>query len=117
MAHRIREAMRDGGLVAPMGGEGKVVEADETYYGPVEEHRPPSSAAAAPHQERPYRPGRKRAIVSLVERGGNVAPSTSPSRTRRRSAGSSPTTSPAKPAAHGRKQALRNPAPSRSTRR
>lgn len=27
MAHRIREAMRDGGL-APLGGEGKVVEAD-----------------------------------------------------------------------------------------
>src|ERR1700730_4183289 len=35
MHHRIREAMRDGGLapVAPMGGEGKIVEADETYYG------------------------------------------------------------------------------------
>src|SRR2546423_1750877 len=32
MAHRIREAMRQGGL-APMGGEGKIVEADETYYG------------------------------------------------------------------------------------
>jgi len=34
MTHRIREAMRTGGL-APMGGGGKVVEADETYYGPV----------------------------------------------------------------------------------
>jgi transposase-like protein len=32
MAHRIREAMRAGGL-APLGGQGKVVEADETYIG------------------------------------------------------------------------------------
>jgi len=35
MSHRIREAMRDGSL-APMGGGGKVVEADETYWGQVE---------------------------------------------------------------------------------
>src|SRR5918995_207338 len=33
MAHRLREAMRDGGLVAPMGGGGGIVEADETYFG------------------------------------------------------------------------------------
>lgn len=32
MAHRIREAMRAGGL-PPMGGSGKVVEADETFIG------------------------------------------------------------------------------------
>jgi transposase-like protein len=32
MSHRIREAMRSGGL-APMGGEGGVVEVDETYVG------------------------------------------------------------------------------------
>jgi len=32
MAHRIREAMRDGDLL-PMGGEGQTVEADETYIG------------------------------------------------------------------------------------
>ena len=32
MAHRIREAMRDGQL-APMGGGGGTVEADETYIG------------------------------------------------------------------------------------
>jgi transposase-like protein len=31
MMHRIREAMRDGGS-APLGGEGAIVEADETYY-------------------------------------------------------------------------------------
>jgi transposase-like protein len=34
LCHRIREAMRDGGF-APMGGAGGIVEADETYYGPV----------------------------------------------------------------------------------
>ncbi len=38
LCHRIREAMRDGGLT-PMGGGGKIVEADETYFGPVEEAR------------------------------------------------------------------------------
>jgi transposase-like protein len=35
MGHRIREAMRDGDL-APTGGAGGIVEADETYFGPVE---------------------------------------------------------------------------------
>src|SRR3984885_10362520 len=35
MCHRIREAMRAGGL-GPLGGGGKVVEADETYYGPID---------------------------------------------------------------------------------
>jgi len=32
MAHRIREAMREGQL-APMGGRGGIVEADETFIG------------------------------------------------------------------------------------
>lgn len=32
LAHRIREAMRDG-VLAPFGGEGGEVQADETYYG------------------------------------------------------------------------------------
>ena len=32
MAHRIRESMRSGGL-APLGGGGNIVEADETYFG------------------------------------------------------------------------------------
>src|SRR3954453_23169735 len=40
MAHRLREAMRDGGLLPPLGGEGEIVEADETYYGPVDERQP-----------------------------------------------------------------------------
>src|SRR5580704_5500799 len=36
LAHRIREAMRTGGLLPPMGGAGKTVEADETYIGRLE---------------------------------------------------------------------------------
>jgi hypothetical protein len=33
MSHRIREAMREGKLPGGLGGEGKFVEADETYVG------------------------------------------------------------------------------------
>ena len=33
MMHRLREAMKPSGKPGPMGGEGKVVEADETYLG------------------------------------------------------------------------------------
>src|SRR3954470_20311261 len=72
MAHRIRESMRDGGL-EPMGGEGKIVEADETYFGKPEVARVSPRRVA---DGRPYIKGNKvrnsRAIVSLVERGGNV---------------------------------------------
>ena len=73
MTHRIREAMRDGGL-APLGGEGKVVEADETYFGPVAKDKVRKVTTSG----RPFTkagrtgPSNKRAIVSLVERGGNV---------------------------------------------
>jgi transposase-like protein len=34
MCHRIRESMREEGL-EPLGGEGQIVEADETYFGKV----------------------------------------------------------------------------------
>jgi transposase-like protein len=67
--HRVMEAMRQGGLDLPhMGGAGQVVEADETYFGKMEE----------PHKKglsgRPYKGAlaNKRAIVSLMERGGKV---------------------------------------------
>lgn len=72
MAHRIREAMRNGGLLPPMGGEGKIIEADETYYGKTEKPR------VSPHRKgRPYKRGSrgpkdKRPILALVERGGSV---------------------------------------------
>ena len=73
MAHRIREAMRAGGL-SPLGGEGKVVEADETYYGEI----PESKRRSVTTSGRPFTrtgkhgPSNKRTIVSLVERGGSV---------------------------------------------
>ncbi len=73
MAHRIRECMRDGGL-APLGGEGKIVEADETYYGQRRHATRVATAQRSPplHQERHVGPRDKRAIVALVERGGRV---------------------------------------------
>ena len=60
MAHRIREAMAEPGTLPPMGGEGKTIEADETYIG----RRPGAEKKRAFHH--------KMAVLSLVERGGNV---------------------------------------------
>jgi transposase-like protein len=72
LCHRIREAMRTGGL-GPLGGEGKIVEADETYFGPTAEARVSPQRKGRPYNPRGSRgPKNKRAIVSLVERGGNV---------------------------------------------
>jgi transposase-like protein len=72
MCHRIREAMRDGGL-APLGGGGSVVEADETYFGDVPEaSRRQFKTTGRPFQKSKHGFGNKRAIVSLVERGGRV---------------------------------------------
>jgi transposase-like protein len=72
MCHRIREAMRDGGL-APLGGAGGIVEADETYFGNVPEaKRPTKKTSGKPYSKNPQGPKHKRAIVSLVERGGRV---------------------------------------------
>lgn len=71
LAHRIREAMRAGDL-SPMGGEGKTVEADETYFGKVED-QPTVRTDGTPFKSKTRRgPSGKRAVVALVERGGNV---------------------------------------------
>jgi len=59
MMHRIREAMRTGGL-GPMGGSGKTVEADETYIGRLEGQ--PAKAGS----------GTKNIVLTLVERGGSA---------------------------------------------
>jgi transposase-like protein len=81
MCHRVREAMKAGGMTAPLGGPGKVVEADETYHGKVEHpsevrydgkkfkarKRGPANASKAT-----FGPANKRAIVTLVERGGSA---------------------------------------------
>jgi hypothetical protein len=72
MCHRIREAMRDGGGMGPLGGEGKIVEADETYHGPVETPRPRNKYSPPPTKGGKVGPGQKRAIIALVERGGRV---------------------------------------------
>ena len=75
MAHRIREAMKPGtpeGGLRPMGGPGKIIEADETYFGKVANPRT-MRTDGTPYLERGSRgPTNKRAVVSLVERGGSV---------------------------------------------
>ncbi|MGD9980543.1 MAG: IS1595 family transposase [Hyphomonadaceae bacterium] len=75
MAHRVREAMKAGGLTAQLGGPGKVVEVDETYHGRISEapalrsKRRRGSTTKLGHSRRI---GDKRAIVTLVERGGKA---------------------------------------------
>ncbi len=59
MSHRLREAMRQVGM-EPMGGAGKIVEADETYYGKQEGHT------------KEKRQGHMNAVLTLVERGGSA---------------------------------------------
>jgi transposase-like protein len=71
MSHRIREAMRDGAF-APLGGDGKIVEADETYYGKTAEPKISPQRKGRPYKKGSRGPRDKRAIVSLVERGGSV---------------------------------------------
>jgi transposase-like protein len=61
MFHRIREGMRAVNP-GPMGGPGKIVEADETYQGRVE---------GAPKRLRPGGAGRN-IVFTLVERGGSA---------------------------------------------
>lgn len=59
MCHRIREAMREGKFMPPMGGVNKVVEVDETYVGGKAANR----KSHIPSKE---------AVVALVERDGRV---------------------------------------------
>jgi transposase-like protein len=70
MMHRLREAMRTGGL-EPLGGKGKVVEADETYFGRAEElHVSPQRKGRA--YTKRGKIFNNRPILALVERGGSV---------------------------------------------
>jgi transposase-like protein len=71
--HRVMEAMRRGGLdLPPLGGEGQIVEADETYYGRAKEKR------LLKKRYQPYTKGgwkdkgAARPIIALVERGGDL---------------------------------------------
>ncbi len=69
LGHRIREAMKDDG--APLGGEGKTLEVDETFHGYVE-----GGPTWILHPEFGWRQkrayGDKMKVVTLVERGGKA---------------------------------------------
>ena len=58
MSHRIREAMKDDGAI--IGGEGKIVEADETYYGTIKGAKPVRGGS---HRNK---------ILALVQRDGTT---------------------------------------------
>lgn len=72
MCHRIREAMRDDVATSgPLGGAGKTVEADETYFGNKEGPAPTMTTSGRPFTKS-GKAANKRAVVGLVERGGKV---------------------------------------------
>jgi transposase-like protein len=62
LAHRIREAMGND-KSGPLGGEDKIIEVDETYFGDKDRVTKRTKRGKSGH-------GSKRAVVSLVERGG-----------------------------------------------
>jgi transposase-like protein len=62
MMHRLREAVTPDSP-GPLGGAGKVVEADETYIGKKDGKRKHPGAGGYAH---------KRTVLSLVERGGKI---------------------------------------------
>ncbi|MFY9658113.1 MAG: IS1595 family transposase [Methylocystis sp.] len=60
LGHRIREAMRSGSFATKLGGEGAIVEADETFIGRKKGRAKKTGS------------GHKMAALALVERGGDV---------------------------------------------
>lgn len=72
MAHRIREGMGVDKHGEPLGGAGKVVEADETYQGKVKAPRTKSTSGREYTKGGRSGPSNKRAVVALVERGGKA---------------------------------------------
>lgn len=72
LCHRIRESVKLAGP-STLGGEGKTVEADETYFGKVEKPEPGKSRKGRAYTKGGKSgPSNKRAVVALVERGGSV---------------------------------------------
>src|SRR5271154_1209306 len=62
LMHRIRHAMGDSSGTGPIGGEGKIVEADEPFLSRSPKSRRPKDAPARENRQ----------VVSLVERGGSI---------------------------------------------
>ena len=71
MSHRIREAMR-GGSMGQLGGNGEIVEVDETYFGQRAEKRTVTTSGRPFTKSGKTDPSNKRAVLGLVERGGQV---------------------------------------------
>ncbi len=69
-AHRIRHAMSGSSEAGPLGGAGRAVEVDETYFGNLPAHKAPIRKSRTGRVAQG--PSFKRGILSLVERGGEV---------------------------------------------
>ncbi len=69
MAHRIREAMLEE-IAGPMGGSGKIIEADETYWGSETGSKKESAKRGNRKPGAALKDANK--VVSLVERNGKV---------------------------------------------
>ena len=96
MAHRIREAMKDDAPDGPLGGEGKIVEADETYYGKREDPLPHAAQRPSLHEARQDRPRSKRSWSALSSAAAKPACSMSSTQRRAASATCWSATSPAR---------------------
>jgi transposase-like protein len=70
MSHRVRLAM-DGGAPRPLGGEGKTIEVDETFYG-YREGGPKWILHPQFGWQRDRGSAQRMTIVTLVERGGDA---------------------------------------------
>lgn len=67
MSHRIREAMKGDGETGPLGGEGKTIEADETFWGPKETVFKTGQGWVGVQGT-----GGKSKVMAVVERGGRA---------------------------------------------
>jgi transposase-like protein len=71
MAHRIREAMRPAEFT-PMGGQGQIVESDETFFGTIEGEGGKKARRRRARQMGGGGWAHKNVVLTLVERGGSA---------------------------------------------